>query len=99
MASAALTTQPAQSLGGGGGRHLVTAPPGGWRDRRAFSEDWPWGRRGTGALVDVVAWGALACEATLPPPHTPPLWTPQPILVSTWLEPATWALAAPGKFF
>ena len=34
-----------------------------------------------------------------PPPHPHPPWTPQPILVSTWLELAIWALAAPGKFF
>ena len=55
--------------------------------------------------------GAFTCEAghqpsTAPPPpsgpnlgHTPPLWTPQPILVSTWFELATWVLAAPRKFF
>ena len=33
--------------------------------------------------------GALTCD---PPP-------PQPILVSTWLKPATWVLAVPGNFF
>ena len=36
------------------------------------------------------------------PPHptpTPPLWTRQPILVSTWLDLAIQVLAAPGKFF
>ena len=32
------------------------------------------------------------------PDPPPPLWTPQPILVSTRLELATWAPMAPGKF-
>ena len=35
-------------------------------------------------------------DTNLPPPL---FLTPQPIVVSTWLELAIWALAAPGKFF
>ena len=42
--------------------------------------------------------GRLPVRPDTNPPPTP-LWTPQPILVSTWLELATWALAAPGNFF
>ena len=41
--------------------------------------------------------GRLPVRPDTPPP--PSLSTPQPILVSTWLELATWALVAPGNFF
>ena len=33
------------------------------------------------------------------PDPPPPFWTPQQILVSTWLELATWVPTAPGIFF
>ena len=40
-------------------------------------------------------WGAPTYEACPPPP---PCGPPQPILVSTCLELATWAPLVPGKF-
>ena len=35
------------------------------------------------------------CDLGAPPP---PLWTPQPILVSTWLDLANWAVRLPETF-